>query len=67
MTLTRWLILSLVSLILALDIALACFYGVDATISVAITKWSYEYPAIPFALGFLMGHFFAQNQKGIAP
>lgn len=58
MNLTRWLILFFVVVILAVDIALAVFGGVGATISFQITRWSYDYPAIPFAAGFLMGHWF---------
>lgn len=61
MDLTKWIIVSAVGLIGLVDIALAVIKGKEATISVTITKWSKEYPAIPFAFGFLMGHFFAQN------
>lgn len=40
------------------DIAIA-YTKKDRTITQVIQKYSKEYPAIPFALGFLMGHFFA--------
>jgi hypothetical protein len=67
MNFTRWLIVGLVALIGAVDIGLAVWGGMDATISVQITKWSHEYIAIPFAFGFLAGHWFGQNAKGSAP
>jgi hypothetical protein len=64
---TRWIIAGLTAAILLLDVVLAVTGGVDATISVEITKWAHEYPAVAFACGFLMGHWFGQNQKGKAP
>lgn len=67
MNVTKWIIVSIVVLGAALDVVLAVMFGVDMTISVQLTKWSHEYPAIPFAFGLLMGHFFLQNQKGQAP
>lgn len=67
LNLTRWVIVGLVVFIAGLDVVLAVLYGMDATISVQITKWSHEYPAIAFGFGFLMGHWFAQNRKGTAP
>lgn len=32
--------------------------GVGASISHTIIKWSYEFPAFTFAIGFVMGHLF---------
>lgn len=58
---TRWIIVASIAVIGAVDVFLAATCGKDCTISVNITQWSHEYPAIPFAFGFLMGHFFAQN------
>ncbi len=58
MTLTQWIIASVVLIVGAIDIVLAARGGKAATISVALTNWSKEYPAIPFAFGLLMGHFF---------
>ncbi len=63
MNLTRWIISIIVVLVLFIDVILALRYGVEGTISVQITEWSHQFPAIPFALGFLMGHFFAQNKS----
>lgn len=71
MNLTRWIIAGIVVLTLAIDAVLALVYGKDMTISVQITQWSHGYPIIPFALGLLMGHFFAQDDidfnKGLRP
>lgn len=39
------------------DLGMAYAQG-GATISEVIRKWSTTYPAIPFTLGVLMGHFF---------
>jgi hypothetical protein len=62
MNLTRWIIVGVVAITGLIDIVLAIFGGMQATISFNITQWSHTYPAIPFAFGFLMGHFFAQNK-----
>jgi hypothetical protein len=62
MNLTRWIIVGVVAIVGAIDIVLAIYGGMNATISFNITQWSHQYPAIPFAFGFLMGHFFAQNK-----
>ncbi len=59
MTLTQYIIVAIVALTVAIDVVLAISRGRDATISVAITRWSHQYPIIPFAFGMLMGHFFA--------
>jgi hypothetical protein len=59
--LTRWIIVSSIAVIGAIDIVLAIVLGKQRTISVQLTLWSKEYPIIPFAFGLLMGHFFAQN------
>lgn len=64
---TRWLIVAIVAIVGGIDIILAVHGGVNATISVQITRWSHEYPAIAFAFGFLMGHFFGQDKKGTPP
>jgi F0F1-type ATP synthase assembly protein I len=37
---------------------IAYIWGTNATISVIITDWSMYTPWVPFAFGFLMGHFF---------
>ncbi len=46
------------------DVAVAAFFGNEATISVMITWISRQWwgATIVFSLGYLFGHFFAQNQ-----
>lgn len=44
------------------DILALLMGGNDSTISVIISWASTKWPAIAFAFGFLMGHFFAQNE-----
>ncbi len=63
MNLTRWIIIGVVGIVGLIDVILAIVYGLDGTISVQLTEWSHLYPVIPFAFGFLMGHFFAQNKS----
>ena len=63
MNFTRWVIVLVVVIVGAIDIVLALVGGKDLTISVEIWRWSHEYPVIAFAFGFLMGHFFAQNER----
>jgi len=64
---TRWQKITLVFvavatvLILSFDALAAYFGGQKATISWLTTMLSGKYPAIAFAWGFLMGHFFGQN------
>jgi hypothetical protein len=58
MTLAQYVIVGTVLIVGAIDIVIAVCLGRDATISVALTNWSKDYPAIPFAFGLLMGHFF---------
>lgn len=43
---------------IAYDVYAGVRWGKDATISRRIRHWSHEYPALPFALGFLAGHWF---------
>lgn len=59
---THSVIFIAVILLCAYDILALLLWGVDSTISVRITGASKMYPIIPFAFGFLMGHFFAQNK-----
>jgi hypothetical protein len=44
------------------DIWAAWHGGQAATISLVLTRISHSWPAIPFAVGFLCGHLFAQNR-----
>ena len=55
---TGLVILAIVLLVIAVDIVLATFYGSDGTISWWLWTESHNWPAIPFAFGVLMGHFF---------
>ena len=43
------------------DVVIAYLGGKESTISLVITDYSHKWPVIPFAFGFLMGHFFAQD------
>lgn len=58
MTPTRWLIVGLTAGVGGLDVLLAVHGGIPSTISAQMTNWSFGYPALPFAWGFLMGHWF---------
>jgi hypothetical protein len=55
--LTIWILGIVTALLLIWDV-LAYAFGENATISVAITDWSYYTPWVPFAFGVLMGHWF---------
>lgn len=44
------------------DIYALIRYGLSGTISYQMTSLSKSYPVIPFAMGFLMGHFYGQLQ-----
>lgn len=59
-TLTKGLIIVVIILLVIYDFIAFLTGGTEATISVVIIRWSREYPAIPFAVGFLMGHLFWQ-------
>lgn len=56
--LSIWIIGITVVLLGLIDLGLY-MWGENATFSVVITDWSYYTPWVPFAFGFLMGHFFA--------
>lgn len=43
---------------LVYDVVALTIGGSQATISARVVTWSKRYPAIPFALGFLAGHWF---------
>jgi len=58
MSLTWILIVATALIWIAFDIWTACKNGSVSTISWQIYQVSLSYPAIPFALGLLMGHFF---------
>jgi hypothetical protein len=52
-----FIVLSII-IILGFDIFLVLKYGKDKTITHVIIKYSKLWPIIPFAFGFLMGHFY---------
>lgn len=54
-------IFATVMLVGGYDLVAEYFGGNNSTISVIITYASSKIPAIPFAFGFLCGHFFGQN------
>jgi hypothetical protein len=64
---TKWqkasiaVIFATVILVGGYDLVAEYFGGNNSTISVIITYASSKIPAIPFAFGFLMGHWFGQN------
>jgi hypothetical protein len=43
------------------DVIWIWLFGVPNSISSVITKYGHIYSTIPFALGYLMGHFFGQD------
>lgn len=54
---TKWIILGTIIALIVYDI-FAYLFGVNATLSVVITDFSFYSPWVPFAFGFLMGHWF---------
>ena len=55
---TRFFITIVILLIGAYDVVVIAFGGTDASISRVLLHDAYIAPAIPFALGFVMGHLF---------
>jgi len=56
--LTGWLIIGVAVALGIYDIYALTAGGAEATISVVIRQAALKNPAIPFAAGFLCGHFF---------
>jgi hypothetical protein len=48
----------LVFIIALFDIWAIWKYGPASTVSAVVTEWARSYPALPFLIGFLMGHLF---------
>lgn len=48
----------LTALIAAFDIWVINQGGKEASISHVLIEWAYEYPSLPFLLGFVCGHLF---------
>lgn len=55
---TIWILGAVIVIMILWDV-IAYLSTENATFSVVITDWSYYTPWMPFALGFLMGHWFA--------
>lgn len=51
-------IIFLVVIIAVYDFYIITTEGKSESISAVLIKWSYEYPSIPFLLGFVSGHLF---------
>lgn len=57
-----YLLLGLTTVIwIAFDVWVVIRYGNEATISVRMLRLGRAYPIIPFALGVLIGHFYASQ------
>ena len=57
-TITKLLILGTIAVWVTWDFRAFKLGGYDATETATIRRWS-RHPLVPFALGILMGHFFA--------
>jgi hypothetical protein len=60
MNLVGYLLVGTVAVYAVVDSALAVL-GEGKTISYQLSKYSMQWPVIPFVLGFLMGHLFFPN------
>lgn len=62
-SITTFFVVAVTVMVILFDILIAALQqwlggGERATITAVIIKYSRKYPVIPFAFGFLMGHFF---------
>lgn len=48
--------------LIAYDVVAACLWGDGATESAVILHLAHRFPVLPFAVGVLMGHFFASQR-----
>lgn len=55
---TKIFLAVIVAAIVGYDIFAVIKGGTDATISNVIIEWSYGFPAMTFAIGFVSGHLF---------
>lgn len=53
---TPYFIMILVVIIAVYDFWIIAEQGKSESVSATIIRWSYEYPSIPFLLGFTCGH-----------
>jgi len=63
LSLTQWVMVITVVVLLLYDCYAVYTGGIQNTISYQVTVLSDKFPFIPFALGFLAGHFFGQLPK----
>ncbi len=67
MTITAWVLLVFVVLLVLFDLWAAVVWGHHATVSYNVLYFSHLYPIIPFAAGLIAGHFFwPQNAPFVA-
>ncbi len=65
MNITLAVVAAAIALLLIYDVIIVLKKGGSATISWQMWSISKQYPVIPFAIGFIMGHiFFVQNCHG---
>lgn len=55
---TPLFILIVVVVCIAFDFFIIGQQGKPESISATVIRWAYDYPSIPFAVGFLCGHLF---------
>ena len=60
---TMWVILAMVTMLIAYDFYANARWGWDGTISAQIVALSYRHPLIPFLSGVLCGHLFWQHRQ----
>ena len=60
---TRIFIGVIIFAILIYDVYIAIIGGTGTTVSHELIAWSYKYPVLPFAVGFVMGHLFWRMPK----
>ena len=58
--LTKIFVLATIAIIIGFDVFVWVKGGTEATVSWTVFEWSYDYPILPFFMGFVMGHFFWQ-------
>lgn len=58
MGLTEWFLVVVVVVVLIYDAAALMLWGVESTVSRVVTRWSKQFPIIPFLVGVVAGHWF---------
>lgn len=57
-SITKYFVWGMVALVAAYDVVIMAIGGKESSISHYLITASYEYPAIPLAVGFVLGHLF---------